>query len=235
MNIILVPGFWLGAWAWDEVEPVLQARGLHTVSLTLPGLQPNDTNRASVGLADHIAAVVEAIDSMEGPVVLVGHSAGGPICHAAAAQRLARVARVVHVDTWPAADGRCINDELPQSNGVVPLPGWDVFDEPDLIDLNDDLRAMFRARAVDQPARVATERFMLNEPARLDLPTTVIACEFTAAQLRGWMDAGEAALSELASLRNVAWVELPTGHWPMFTRPADLAGVLCDVVATTQS
>jgi hypothetical protein len=35
--IILVPGFWLGAWAWDEVASDLRAAGHDVTALTLPG------------------------------------------------------------------------------------------------------------------------------------------------------------------------------------------------------
>ena len=37
--IILVPGFWLGAWAWDDVAGRLRADGHDVTALTLPGLR----------------------------------------------------------------------------------------------------------------------------------------------------------------------------------------------------
>ena len=30
------------------------------------------------------------------------------------------------------------------------------------------------------------------------------------------------ALRELAKVRDVGYIDLPTGHWPQFTRPEDL-------------
>jgi len=36
--IILVPGFWLGGWAWGEVAGLLRADGHDVTALTLPGL-----------------------------------------------------------------------------------------------------------------------------------------------------------------------------------------------------
>ena len=32
--IVLVPGFWLGAWAWHEVAETLRADGHHVTALT---------------------------------------------------------------------------------------------------------------------------------------------------------------------------------------------------------
>ena len=45
--IILVPGFWLGAWAWDEVAAKLRADGHAVTALTLPGLESADADRST--------------------------------------------------------------------------------------------------------------------------------------------------------------------------------------------
>lgn len=71
----------------------------------------------------------------------------------------------------------------------------------------------------------------LSDDSRYDVPATVIACEFPSARLREWMAQGEPNLQELAKLRDVTYVDLPTGHWPRFTRPADLARTIADALA----
>ena len=63
--IILVPGFWLGAWAWDEVADKLRADGQHVIALTLPGLESTDADRSSIHFADHVEAIVRAIEAAE--------------------------------------------------------------------------------------------------------------------------------------------------------------------------
>ena len=57
---------------------------------------------------------------------------------------------------------------------------------------------------------------------RYDVPATVIACEFSGGQLREWMAQDHPALRELAKVRDVGYVDLPTGHWPQFTKPVEL-------------
>ena len=73
--IILVPGFWLGAWAWDEVSAALRADGHHVAALTLPGLESVDTDRSTITFADHVEAIVDAVQAAGEPVVLAVHSA----------------------------------------------------------------------------------------------------------------------------------------------------------------
>jgi pimeloyl-ACP methyl ester carboxylesterase len=226
MDIILIPGFWLDGSSWDEVAPALELAGHRVHALTLPGMQSKDADRSRITLRDHIDAVVGVIDSLEpagGPVVLAGHSGGGAVAHAAVDARPDRVARVVYVDSGPLADGGLINDELPVENGEVPLPDWSLFDAEDLVDLDDDLRAAFRARAIPTPEHVASDRQRLSDERRYDVPVTVIACEFPSATLRKWIEEEHPYVRELAKIREVDFVDLPTGHWPQFTRPADLA------------
>src|SRR5262245_28324728 len=144
MDIILIPGLWLDASSWDAVVPGLEAAGHRAHPLTLPGMASPDVDRSSITLADHIAAVVAAIDAVEpddGPVVLVGHSAGAAIAHAALDARPERVARAIHIGGFPTGDGDPIVDGFTPVDGEVALPEWSSFDEGDLADLDDAARA----------------------------------------------------------------------------------------------
>jgi pimeloyl-ACP methyl ester carboxylesterase len=225
MDIILIPGFWLDASSWDDIVPVLERSGHRAHALTLPGMESRDADRSSITLRDHIGAVVQVIDALgpdSGKVVLVGHSGGGAVAHGAVDARPDRVARVVYVDSMPLGEGGLVNDEYPAENGEIPLPGWPLFEKEDLVDLGDDLREAFRARAIPTPEHVATDRQRLSDERRYDVPVTVIACEFSSATLRQWMEQGHPGVRELASIRQAEFIDLPTGHWPQFTRPADL-------------
>jgi pimeloyl-ACP methyl ester carboxylesterase len=233
MDIVLIPGFWLDGSSWDSVVPALEQAGHRAHALTLPGMESKDADRSGITLRDHVDAVVEVIDSL-GPgdrkVVLVGHSGGGAIAHAAADARPGRVARVVYVDAVPDGEGAVINDELPAEDGEVPLPDWALFGEEDLVDLNDELRAEFRNRAIPTPVHVARDPLHLSDERRYDVPASVIACEFSSAMLREWMERGEPSLGELAKIRNVDYIDLPTGHWPQFTRPSELSDAILAIV-----
>jgi pimeloyl-ACP methyl ester carboxylesterase len=230
MDIILIPGFWLDASSWDSITPVLERAGHRVRALTLPGLESRDADRRGIHLRDHIASVVEAVDQVQGPVVLVGHSGGGAIAHAVADARPDRIARVVYVDSGPLGDGGVINDELPVVDGEIPLPDWSAFPDEELRDLDDELRKAFAARAIPQPAGMATERQELANERRYDVPATVIACAFSSEQLREWTAQGQPFVAELAALRDVEYIDLPTGHWPQFTKPSELAQAILAAV-----
>lgn len=231
MDIILVPGFWLDASSWSEVTPPLVAAGHRVHPLTLPGLESVDASRAGIGLRDHIQAVVAAADGVGDQVVLVGHSGGGAIIHGAIDARPDRVVRAVYVDSVPLGEGGVVNDELPAEGDDVPLPPWDAFDDDDLVDLDDELRAGFRARAIPEPRGVARDRQHLRDERRFDVPATVIACEFPPSQLIEWIEADHPYVAELGRIRDLDYIDLPTGHWPQFTRPAELGAAILAAVS----
>ena len=234
MDIILVPGFWLDASSWDEVTPPLAAAGHRLHPLTLPGLESPDASRAGIGLRTHIDAVVEKVDSLDGKVVLVGHSGGGAIIHGVADARPDRIERNIFVDSGPLGEGDVINNELPADGDDIPLPPWDGFEDEDLVDLTDELRDSFRARAIPEPKGVAYDKQHLHDARRYDVPATVIACEFPSSLLTEWIDAGHPFVAELARIRDVEYVDLPTGHWPQFTKPAELGQAILKAVDRTE-
>ena len=231
MDIVLIPGFWLDGDSWNDVTPPLVAAG-HTVHpITLPGLESVDTDRTGISLRDQIDAVVAHVDALPGQVVLVAHSGGGAIAHAVVDARPDRIARVVYVDSGPLAHGGVINDELPVVDGEVPLPDWDIFEEEDLVDLTPELRERFRGIAKPEPVGPTSDKQVLSDdPRRYDVPVTVIACEIDSDMMRQWITGGHPYVSELAAIKDYELVDLPTGHWPQFTRPTDLAATILTAV-----
>ncbi|MCB7134987.1 alpha/beta fold hydrolase [Cellulosimicrobium marinum] len=234
VHVVLVPGFWLGAWAWDDVVPHLRAAGLVPHAVTLPGLRPQDTaaDRARVTRDDHVDAVARLVDGLEGDVVLVGHSGGGPVVQQVADRDPRRIARVVYVDTGPLVDGAALNPTLPADAAEVPLPSWDELAEQgsSTDGLDDDALARFRECAVPQPGPVARGPVRVSDPARLDVPTTAVCSSIPSAVLAELANPGPPLHTELGELTDLTYVDLPTGHWPMLSRPADLAAVLVAAV-----
>jgi pimeloyl-ACP methyl ester carboxylesterase len=225
--IILVPGFWLGAWAWDEVAELLRGEGHDVTALTLPGLDSPDTDRSAISLEDHVRAITEAIERAGGPVVLVVHSAAGVSGYAACDRVPASIAAMVYVDTAPGKGAL----EPDFEGAEFPLTWSDVEANENLDGLSDDQTARFRERAVPVPGGVLRGSVELTNDARCDVPATFIATGFTSADYQRY--AAEhpewAFLAGLPEVRNQTWIDLPTSHWPMWSRPEEVARIIGDV------
>lgn len=228
MNVILIPGLWLDASSWDEVVPLLERAGHKAHPVTLPGMESRDADRSGVTRSDCVDAIVAVIDEFDEPVVMVGHSMGAGLVHAAVDARPDRVVRAIYVGGFPDPDGSA--SEFPSEKGEIPLFDWSDFDEADLRDLDEAERARFRERAIPAPARMASDPQRLSDERRYQVPVTVVCPEFSADMLRGWIDDDLEPVRELKEIRDVTYVDLPTGHWPQFTKPEELAQVIVDAV-----
>jgi len=229
--IVLVPGFWLGAWAWDEVAGALRADGHDVTAVTLPGLESADADRSTITMSDHVDAICEAVAAAGRPTVLAVHSGAGAPGYAVTDRIPEQIAAMVYVDTGPAKGALD-----PDFDGVEsPLPSPEELQEAENLDgLTEEQLETFRQRAVPEPGAALREAAELTNDARLDVPSTVVCTGFTSDQYKDALKEGYAFLAGLAELRDITWVDLPTSHWPMWSRPQELAEIIGDVAKAHQ-
>jgi pimeloyl-ACP methyl ester carboxylesterase len=224
--IILVPGFWLGAWAWDEVAEALRADGHDVTPLTLPGLESTDADRSAITQSHHVAAICDAVRAKGRPVVLAVHSGAGFPGYAASDQCTDGIAAMVYVDTAPGKGAM----DPDFADAEKPLPSPEELAESENLDgLSEEQLARFRERAVPQPGGTLREAVELTNDARLDIPSTVICTAYSSADYQAYAREGHGWLAGLLEVRNITYVDLPTSHWPMWSRPAELAKIIGDV------
>jgi pimeloyl-ACP methyl ester carboxylesterase len=223
MDILLIAGLWLDGSAWNAVVPPLRALGHQAVPVWLPG-QGAPPSQAT--LADQRAAVLAAIDAAGGRVLVAGHSAACTLAWMAADARPGKVARVALIGGFPSSDGDAYASFFELEDGVMPFPGWEPFDGPDSADLDEQQRQAIAAAAIPVPGAVAKGIVHFSDERRFGVPVTLICPEFSPAQAREWIGQGE--VPELSRARHVDYADIDSGHWPMFTRPAELAGLLAE-------
>ncbi len=220
MDFILIAGLWLDGAAWSGVAEELERLGHRAIPLTLPG-QGDGSSAAT--LDDQVTATVAAIDAASTPIV-VGHSAACSLAWLAADRRASAVRRVVFVGGFPNGNGAAYADFFETVDGAMPFPGWDPFAGPDSADLDEATRHRIAANAIAVPQTVTKGTVRLHDERRFDVPVTVVCPEFGPDEARGWIGNGD--VPELAAARDVSFVDIDSGHWPMFTRPAELARLL---------
>lgn len=243
-TFVLVPGYWLGAWAWDAVAEPLRAAG-HTVHpVTLTGVaERSGEGGPAVDLETHIADLTDLLTREDlWDVVLVGHSGGGAPVTGAADRMPERIRRVVYLDSGPLTDGAALRDlwepeyraraEASVIDGWrYPMPSWAELaaSGAPLDGLDEATLARIREHATDQPAGGFAQPLRLT--GRGDgLAKALISCSFPLEQVRGMIASGHPYFAPLAGPE---WElrELRTGHWPMFSRPDDTAALLAELAA----
>lgn len=229
--IILVPGFWLGAWAWDEVATLLRAEGHRVTAMTLPGLESPGDDRSTITLEDQVDAIVDAVNSAPAPVVLAVHSGASVPGYAASDRVPDRIAAMVYVDTAPPTGAMD-----PEFAGVEkPLPSpKELAESENLTGLSDSQLATFRRRAVPEPGAALRDAPVLKNDARLEVASTVIATGYTSDQYKEAAAQGYSWLGGLNELHDLTYLDLPTSHWPMWSRPKELAAILSQIAKERQ-
>jgi pimeloyl-ACP methyl ester carboxylesterase len=235
---VLVPGAWLGAWAWADTAQALRERGHTALPLTLTGLgEYADRGTPETDLETHVADISAFVERRDlRAITLVAHSyAAAPVTGAAG--RLGdRLARVVYVDSAPFATGMCMLDLMPPEAADtlrqqvaehgdgwrLPMPPLAVLGLSSSLDgLDASRRELLAARATPQPFGTYEQRLTAPTEPGPDVDRVLVAChDFT-----NLLDAG---VPMLAFLNQPPWrrFDLSTGHWPMLSAPAELAGVL---------
>jgi pimeloyl-ACP methyl ester carboxylesterase len=223
---VLVPGMWLGAWAWRSVASFLPG---HTVyPLTLTGVADR-RHLPGADLETHALDVVALIEAEElTDVVLVGHSYGGFPVTVAADRIPDRLRHVVYVDSGPMPSGTSMLDSYgePLVGGAdVPPPDWASLDPAQRAGLSPTMLAELGRRATPHPYASISQPLSLTG-AGDKLPRTLIACTFPVDTVRSLMAAGH---PWFAGLGDATLVGLATGHWPMLSEPSRLAAALAEV------
>jgi pimeloyl-ACP methyl ester carboxylesterase len=219
MDILLIAGLWLDGSVWDNVAAELEARGHRAVPITLPGQGDGDT---SATLADQVAAVVAAVDAAAGRPMVVGHSAACSLAWLAADARPGQVSKVAMIGGFPRSDGQAYFDA--SQDGPLAFPGWEEFEGPDSADLDDAAKQALASATIPVPEGVIRGVVRLTDERRYDVPVVLICPEFSPAQAREWIEHGD--VPELANSKEVSFIDIDSGHWPMISAPAELARLL---------
>ncbi|AKU16829.1 alpha/beta fold hydrolase [Luteipulveratus mongoliensis] len=228
-EFVLVPGAWLGGWAWVDVVPELRAAGHGAHPVTLSGLAERSGEQA--GQPAHVQDVLDVALPLR-DVVLVGHSyAGIPVCQAAG--RLGdRLRRVILVDANVPTDGQSfasgwsprgqemLQAALADNDGLwPPLKAGDYAGQG----LTAPQIDRIVTGSTPHPGATLTEPATLSGPLS-DLPVTYVKCLIDGPKPTD--DVARLATSDTWQI-----VNLNAGHWPMLSEPLELAKILLD--ATT--
>jgi pimeloyl-ACP methyl ester carboxylesterase len=249
---VLVAGAWLGGWAWRPVTHQLREQGHEVHPVTLTGMgDRSHLATPETDLDTYISDVVNVIEFEDlEEVVLVGHSYAGGVVTGVADRIPERIALLAYLDAGPSPDGAAFMDLQPPAarelierlvdqageGWRIPMPSWEELEGilgASLEGLGPDERARMRAHASAQPLRTWTQPLSLKNPSREELPKLLITCSIPLAQVRQMIAGGHPWFAELAGPR-WSFLELPTGHWPMYSVPDALASLLLDVASTRQ-
>ena len=234
---VLVPGAWLDGWAWRPVADRLRADGHQVHAVTLTGLGDRSHQATpEVDLDTYVSDVVDLVEAEDlHDVVLVGHSYAGHVVTGVADRIPDRIALLAYLDAGPSPDGAAFID-------LQPPPARELIERL-VAEAGDGWRSRCRrgrswraswgrawrgsarrSAPACGPARPPSRSAPGPSPCPWgtrpveELPKLLITCSIPLAQVREMIDSGHPWFAALAG-PSWSFLELPTGHWPMFSVP----------------
>lgn len=224
-SILLVHGAWHGAWAWDGLRPLLEEEGRRVVTVDLPSSGPDPG--ALGGLDDDADTVRRALDSLDEPAIVVGHSYGGQVISEAAAGR-DDVSHLVYLCAFMLDEGESLLSAL---DGEV--PDWIAVAEDGASSHVLTPHENFYADVDDAVASSSAERLghqsvpsfaaELSAPAWKHISSTYVIAE----QDRAIPPPAQEAMSQRAGTVH----RLASSHSPFLSMPERVAEIISSVDA----
>lgn len=235
-HFVFVHGAWHGAWCWYRITSALDARGHRTTAVDLPSAGIDPTPPGTVTLQAQADRVIALLDSIETPVVLVGHSAGGPVVSTVAEARPSKIAKLVYLTAYMLRDGASILSAVVDDPGslvtanLVPAGDGAAFLKPE------GIRPLFYGMSDD--ADVALARSLLKPVGLLPTATPVsVGAAFESVRRFFVVCRRDRAITPgfqrqmIAALPCERTFTLDADHSAFFSRPRGLVRVLDEIAA----
>ena len=232
-TFVLVPGAWLGGWAWNRIIPLLEKEGHRAIPVTLTGAGDRvHLASPNVGVETAIQDVLNVIQYNDlKNFVLVGHSFGGKVVPAVADRIPEKVAMLLYLDAFrPAKNVRTPQGSFnPSEYGPLQPGQWSIPLTNEIVDMiGKDVvgsdRQWFLSKATPWPLNHATQPVTLTSKFE-EIKNSFIFC-------KSGGDPVEEILSGKWGRIDGPYRIIDSGHWPMITRPEELVS---DLIALSES
>ena len=233
-NYVLVHGSGHGAWCWQRIVPLLEAKGHHVLAVDLPGNGHDDTPLGDVTLETYAEHVCGVLDSLDSPAVLVGHSLGGISISRAAELRPDRVAVLVYLTAVLIDDGATfmgtVSGESDLQRALQERTSWNLaVDRSHVVykmeqtqnrfynDCSDEDVAWAQSMVVPQPVGPLVSTMRITDGNFGRVPRVYVECSQDNAV------SPEFARSMYSALPCTEVITMDTGHSPFLNKPEELA------------
>jgi pimeloyl-ACP methyl ester carboxylesterase len=217
-NIILVHGAWADGSSWSKVIPILEKAGHKVIAVQMP----------EHSFSDDVATVKRAIELVQGPTVLVGHSYGGMVISNAAYNNT-NIKGLVFIAAVAPDEGQSISDfvdvkKLPKDLLITDSAGFVYFNPSKFHDTfaqDVNLTQANIMAAVQKPINQSIFAEKSGPPAWKQLPV--------------WYQVSEndhafppAVEHQFAKQMNATTISLASSHASLVSHPNEVAQLILD-------
>lgn len=237
-TFILVHGSWHSAWNWHKVVPLIEKAGHRAIAIDLPGMGRDKTPISEVKMQSTVQRLCELIDSIDGKVILVGHSKNGIMISQAAEYRPGKIEKLVYLAAYLVPGGKTQREYSIQDTGGVLKPFVTQYPElnahtlePAIYkeglyhDCDDDITELAKVLLSHEPVESGITPLQLTEENFGSVPRYYIECT----EDRAVTPFIQRKMYGETPCRKVYQME--TSHSPFFSKPKELVEIFCAIAA----
>jgi pimeloyl-ACP methyl ester carboxylesterase len=237
-TFVLIHGSWHSAWNWHKVSPILEKRGHAVHAIDLPGMGRDKTPIEEVTLLSTVDKLCQLIDSIEGKVILVGHSKNGIMISQVAEYRPEKIEKLIYLAAYLIPNGKTQGEYSAQDTEGMLKPYITRYEatathtlQPEIYkeglyhDCDDDITELAKVLLGHEPMESGVTPLQLSDANFGSIPRYYIECteDRAVTPFIQRMMYTETPCEKVYSM--------PTSHSPFFSRPVELCDILSEIVA----
>lgn len=237
-TFILIHGSWHSSWNWHRVIPMLEKQGHKAIAIDLPGMGRDKTPINEVKMQTTVQAICKLIDSVEGKVILVGHSKNGIMISQAAEYRPDKIEKLIYLAAYLIPNGKTQSEYSAQDVKGVLKPyvtrcpelnahtlQTEIYKEGLYHDCDDTITELAKLLLSHEPVESGITPLQLTDDNFGRVPRYYIECT------------EDRAVTPF--IQQKMYTETPcekiyrmaTSHSPFFSRPKELTDILCEIAS----
>ncbi len=235
-TFILIHGSWHSAWNWHKIVPLLEKQGHKVIAVDLPGMGRDKTPIYTIKMEETVEKICHLIDSIDEPVILVGHSKNGIMISQAAEYRPHKIEKLIYLAAYLIPNGKTQREYSIQDTEGVLKPYVTLHKElnastlqPEIYkeglyhDCEDDITELAKLLLSHEPIESGMTPLQLTDENYGSVPRYYIECT------------EDKAVTPF--IQRKMYTELPcekvysmaTSHSPFFSAPQELSDILTEI------
>ncbi|MDP4262211.1 MAG: alpha/beta fold hydrolase [Bacteroidota bacterium] len=232
-TFILIHGSWHSSWNWHRVTPLIEKAGHKAISIDLPGMGRDKTPINEVRMQTTVGKICDLIDSVEGKIILVGHSKNGIMISQAAEYRPHKIEKLVYLAAYLVPNGKTQKEYSAQDTQGVLKPYVtmaedlqshtlqpEIYKEGLYHDCDDYITELAKVILGSEPVESAITPLQLTEENYGTVPRVYIEC----LQDRAVTPFIQKKMYTETPCEKV--YSMNTSHSPFFSKPQELVDIL---------
>lgn len=237
-TFILIHGSWHSAWNWHKVLPLLEKAGHKAVAIDLPGMGRDKTPIEEVKMKTTVEKICQLIDSIEGKVILVGHSKNGIMISQATEYRSHKIEKLIYLAAYLIPNRKTQREYSVMDTAGVLKPYVTMYEKLNAHTLQPAIYKEGLYHDCDDYITELAKLLLSHEPVESGITPLRLTEENFGAVPRYYIECTEDR-AVTPFIQQKMYEETPckkvfrmnTSHSPFFSRPEELTNIFCEIAA----